>query len=67
MSRTLATAADLVRELGEPRRTIYNWVERDDFPAPAETTAGGLRLWDLDVVRKWRDDSVADRKRGPKS
>lgn len=66
MSRTLCTPTDLARELPEPRRTIYNWIDRDDFPAPAETTAGGLRLWDLDEIRRWREDTVEDRKRGPK-
>jgi hypothetical protein len=66
MSRTLCSSTDLARELPAPRRTVSNWVERDDFPDPAEVTAGGLRLWDLDVVRNWVNDSGDARKRGPK-
>lgn len=62
----LASPTDLARELSEPRRTIYNWIERDDFPAPDEVTVGGLRLWDLDTVRQWRDDTKDARKPGPK-
>jgi predicted DNA-binding transcriptional regulator AlpA len=64
----LATPTDLARELKEPRRTIYNWIDRTDFPAPAEITAGGLRLWDVDEVRKWRRETKDVRKPGrPKS
>jgi predicted DNA-binding transcriptional regulator AlpA len=60
-----ASPTDLSRRLGVPRRTIYNWIERPDFPEHVEE-AGGSRLWDEDEVRGWRDDTEADRKPGPK-
>lgn len=62
----LASPTDLSRRLGVPRRTVYNWISREDFPAHVEE-AGGSRLWDEDEVRQWVKDSEADRKRGPKS
>ena len=60
--QTLASPTELARELKEPRRTIYNWIAREDFPEPAVTTAGGSRLWDLEEVRRWRDDTADTRK-----
>jgi len=66
MMSPLASPMDLARRLEVPRRTIYNWIDRDGFPEPKET-AGGSRLWDEDEVRKWRDNTEADRKPGPKS
>lgn len=60
---TLASPTDLARALKEPRRTIYNWIDRDDFPEPV-TTAGGSRLWDLEEVRRWRDETAETRKPG---
>jgi predicted DNA-binding transcriptional regulator AlpA len=58
-----ASAGDLSRELKVPRRTIYNWVDRDDFPAPVGR-AGGSRLWDVDEVKRWRRDTEDVRKPG---
>jgi predicted DNA-binding transcriptional regulator AlpA len=66
MTPPLASPTDLSRRLGVPRRTVYNWIDRPDFPEPVEE-AGGSRLWDEDEVRRWRDDTEADRKPGPKS
>jgi predicted DNA-binding transcriptional regulator AlpA len=59
----LASAGDLALKLQESRRTIYNWIERDDFPKPVAKTAGA-RLWDVDEVRRWRDDTAETRKPG---
>lgn len=59
----LASAGDLARRLKESRRTIYNWIDRDDFPESV-TEAGGARLWDFDEVRRWRDDTADTRKPG---
>ena len=61
--RNLASAGELARELKEPRRTIYNWIERDDFPDHV-TEVGGARVWDVDEVRRWRDATAAVRKPG---
>ncbi|HEX3241131.1 MAG TPA: hypothetical protein VHR18_13475 [Solirubrobacterales bacterium] len=61
--QNLASAGDLSRELKVPRRTVYNWIDRDDFPEPV-TTAGGIRLWDLDEVKSWRRDTEDVRKPG---
>jgi len=63
MTTDQASAGELARELNESRRTIYNWIERDDFPKPVGKTANA-RVWDLEEVRRWRDDTVDDRKPG---
>jgi len=61
--RDLASGGELARRLRKPRRTIYGWIERDDFPKPV-TKHGGVRLWDIDEVRRWRDATADTRKPG---
>jgi len=61
--RDLASGGELARRLRKPRRTIYTWIERDDFPKPVKKT-GGVRLWDIEEVRRWRDDTADTRKPG---
>lgn len=60
---TLATARELAADLGVHRRTIYAYMERDDFPAPAQQTTAGA-LWDLDEVRRWQQETAEARRPG---
>lgn len=59
----LATARELAEDLGVHRRTVYRYMERDDFPAPVLQTSAGA-LWEVEAVREWVERTAAERKPG---
>jgi predicted DNA-binding transcriptional regulator AlpA len=54
MSPELASIAEVAEILGVTVRTAQRYVDRDDFPAPLDTVAGGrLRVWRRIDVVEW--------------
>jgi predicted DNA-binding transcriptional regulator AlpA len=54
MSPELASIAEVAEMLGVTVRTAQRYVDRDDFPAPLDTVAGGrLRVWRSVDVEAW--------------
>jgi predicted DNA-binding transcriptional regulator AlpA len=54
MSPELASIAEVAELLGVTVRTAQRYVEREDFPAPLDTVAGGrLRIWRRIDVEHW--------------
>lgn len=62
----LWTASGIAQETGAARRTVYKWIERDDFPRSFAHPVGGAPVWEADRVRAWL---LTDRPRhrGPKA
>lgn len=61
----LWTATGIAQETGAARRTVYKWIERDDFPRSFAHPVGGAPVWEADRVRAWL---LTDRpRRGPKA
>jgi predicted DNA-binding transcriptional regulator AlpA len=54
----LWTASGIAQEEDVGRRTVYLWIERDDFPEPFAHPVGGAAVWEADRVRAW----VAERR-----
>lgn len=50
----LAGIAEIAAMLGVTDRTAQRYAEREDFPAPAGTVAGGrIRVWRRADVGRW--------------
>lgn len=49
----LWTASGISSECGVHRRTVYVWIEREDFPAAFAHPVGGAPVWLADAVRQW--------------
>ena len=66
----LVTAREIAEALGVHRRTVYEWMERDGFPEPAEQRARG-RVWRVEEVAEWYNARSAESRargyRGPRS
>lgn len=49
----LAKASELATLLGVTRARVYQWADEPDFPAPIPVK--GVKMWDVDAVKAWRD------------
>jgi predicted DNA-binding transcriptional regulator AlpA len=55
----LASIAEISAMLGVTERTAQRYVERDDFPAPIDTIAGGrIRVWRRVDVDLWASKTL---------
>jgi predicted DNA-binding transcriptional regulator AlpA len=65
MSPELASIAEVAEMLGVTVRTAQRYVDRDDFPAPLDTVAGGrLRIWRRVDVQAWATRTLPLRRTG---
>lgn len=49
----LWTASGIAKETGVARKTVYEWIKRDDFPRSFAHPVGGAPVWEADRVRAW--------------
>lgn len=49
--------SEIAELLGVTKRTVQRYQEREDFPAPLGTLAGG-RVWREADVRKWAEKTL---------
>lgn len=49
----LWTASGIAQEERVSRRTVYEWIEREDFPEPFARPVGGGPVWEASRVRAW--------------
>jgi len=49
----LWTASGIAQEKGVNRRTVYEWIDRPDFPEPFAKPIGGGPVWEPAKVEAW--------------
>ena len=49
----LVGVREIADALSVSRRTVYTWIDRDDFPSPTADLYSG-RIWKLEAIRAWR-------------
>ncbi len=63
----LWTASGIAKETGASRKTVYAWIEREDFPRSFAPVVGGAPVWEADRVRAWLLTSRPQPGRPPKA
>lgn len=62
MAPELWGTAEIAEAMDVDRSLVYRWIRTRGFPKPvAELRAG--RVWNAEAVRKWRRETIAERRR----